>query len=281
MQYGISLPNFGICGNPRTAIQLASIAEEAGWDAFFLWDHVLWTSPEAQPAADPFVTLGAIGAVTSRIKLGTMVTPVPRRRPWQLARQLIALDHLTEGRVIAGVGLGGDWFGDYSKFGETTDRRTHGEMLDEGLDIIAGLWSGESFSYEGKHFTITDVQYLPVPVQQPRIPVWVAGTWPNKKPFQRAAKWDGVFPLKAGEGFPELTLQDLRDILAYMEEYRSGDGPFDLVHSGRTTGSDRQKDADRLAPFAELGATWWIEGFGDEETLEAVRERLEQGPPRP
>ncbi len=278
MQFGITIPNFDLCGDPRLGVELAHIAEESGWDGFFLWDHVLWTGPHVMPASDPFVLLAAMAASTSRIKLGTMVTPVPRRRPWTLARQISTLDHLSGGRAIAGVGLGGDWFGDYSKFGEPTDPKAWGEMLDEGLQIMAGLWSGEPFSFDGEHFHIKDVQFLPKPVQQPRIPVWVAGQWPNKKPFRRAAQWDGIFPLIANEE-REVTPQEVRDILAYISEFRRNDGPFDVILAGETSGTDREKDREHMASLAEVGVTWWLESPNPPLALDKIGKRLEAGPP--
>jgi alkanesulfonate monooxygenase SsuD/methylene tetrahydromethanopterin reductase-like flavin-dependent oxidoreductase (luciferase family) len=278
MRFGISMPNFDLCGNPRNAVQLAQLAEESGWDGFFLWDHVLWFWPHPMHAADPFMTLAAIATATSRLKLGTMITPVPRRRPWTLARQLTTLDHLSGGRAIMGVGLGGDWFGDYSKFGEPTDQKQHGEMLDEGLQIITGLWSGEPFSFEGRHFRIDAAQFLPKPVQEPRIPVWVAGNWPNKKPFRRAAQWDGVFPLHAGED-GTMTVQDLRDMLDYMAQFREDRGPFDLVVSG-STADGLDKAREHVAQMQEVEATWWIDGRWPPTTVEEARAMIEQGPPR-
>src|SRR5207237_5579049 len=142
------------------------------------------------------------------------------------------------GRLVVGVGIGGDWFGDYSKFGESPDDKEHGEMLDEALGIIAGLWSGEAFSFSGRHYQVKEAQFLPRPVQQPRIPIWVAGNWPNKKPFRRAAQWDGVAAEARGD-FGELKPEDIEEIGAYIKEHRSGEGPFDVTHIGRTPGEDR------------------------------------------
>src|SRR5688572_20032062 len=146
---------------------------------------MLWTWPENYPVADPYVLMAAMAAATTSIKLAPLITPIVRRRPWKLAREVTTLDALSQGRFILGVGIGGDWFGDYSKFGGSPDQKVHGEMLDEGLDVLAELWSGEPFSYEGEHYQIKDAQFLPKPLQQPRVPVWVAGMWPNKKPFRR------------------------------------------------------------------------------------------------
>lgn len=276
MKFGYTLPNFDLCSDPRTAVEIAQLIEETGWDGFFLWDHVLWTWPHNMPAADPFMLLAAMAAHTSRIKLGTLITPLPRRRPGTLARQLTTLDHLSGGRAIAGFGIGGDWFGDYSKFGEPADQKVHGEMLDEGLQVITGLWSGEPFSFEGTHFQVKDVEFLPKPVQQPRIPVWVAGNWPNKKPFRRAAQWDGVYPLHKDDR--PMTPQDIRDMLEYTMPFRQSDAPFDVL-AGGITGEDPEKDHDHIAGLEDAGVTWWIEAPWPPTTLDDVKKRLEQGPP--
>lgn len=279
MQFAINMPNFGIFHDARFMAGLAREAEDAGWDGIFIWDHVLWTWPEIMPAADPYVMLAAIAMATERMKFGAMVTPIARRRPWKLARELTTLDQLSGGRVVLGAGIGGDWFGDYSKFGEPPDDKTHGEMLDEGLAVIDGLWSGEPFSYEGKHYKLKDAQFLPRPVQIPRIPVWLAARWPNKKPFRRAAQWDGVYPLPL-EDNSELKPQDLRDLIAYTMEYRTSSGPFDVLTVGRSSSSDTAKNLDHIGPLAEAGATWWLEAFDWNDTKEQVHERIAQGPPR-
>jgi alkanesulfonate monooxygenase SsuD/methylene tetrahydromethanopterin reductase-like flavin-dependent oxidoreductase (luciferase family) len=278
VRFGIHTPNFGEFNDPREMSVLAREAEDAGWDGFFLWDHVLWTAPRNMPASDPWVLLAAMAGATERIRLGPLVTPVPRRRPHTLARQTTTLDRFSGGRLIFGAGLGGDWFGDYSAFGEADDRKAHGEMLDEGLAVLAGLWSGEKFSFEGKHFTIKDVQFLPTPVQEPRIPVWLAGTWPGTKPFRRAAQWDGVFPLSKDD--EPLQPDDYRALLAYIHEHRQSNAPFDTVHGGMSPGDSSDKAAEMIGPYAEAGVTWWLEAFWAEATMEEVRKRIEQGPPR-
>ena len=279
MRFGLSLPNFGSYHDPRLTAGLAREAEEAGWDGFFLWDHVLWGWPEIQPGSDPFVMLTAIAMSTERIRFGALITPVARRRPWKLARELTTLDQLSNGRVVFGAGIGGDWFGDYSKFGESPDDKSHGEMLDEGLAVIDGLWSGEPLSYEGEHYQIKDAHFLPRPVQHPRIPIWLAARWPNKKPFRRAAQWDGVTPLPTDDK-KILTPQDIADLLAYIMEFRTATTPFDLLASGLTTGTNADKDAEMVGPYQEAGATWWIEGFDWNVPVEDVRERIARGPTR-
>lgn len=281
MKYAIHAPNFATYSDPRALADLAHEAEEAGWDGFFLWDHVFWKAPRNQPVADTWTVLAAMAARTTRITLGPLITPLPRRRPWTVARQATTLDQFSGGRLVLGVGIGGDWFGDYSTFGESPDARAHGEMLDEALAIIAGLWSGEPFSFTGRHYQVKEAQFLPRPVQQPRIPIWVAGTWPNKKPFRRAAQWDGVAAEARGDRGP-LTPADFVDLRATIQEHRQATGPFDITHIGRTPGTDPAAAQDIVAPYAEAGVTWWLERIGDQEDpLETMRPRVRQGPPHP
>lgn len=276
MRFAINTPNFGIYGDARRMAELAHEAEEAGWDGFFLWDHI-GSGPDWPVAfADPWLTLTAMAMTTTRIKLGPVVTPLPRRRPWKVAREAATLDHLTNGRLILGVGIGSDFGREFSCFGEANDDRLHGEMLDEGLEVLARLWSGEACSYEGKHYRLDNACFLPVPVQQPRIPIWVAGIWPNKKPLRRAARWDGYCPIMEGR---ELMPQDFHEILAYLKPHRPSDAPFDVLAAGHTTGTDRAKDKATVTPFTEAGVTWWQEAFSTENTLEEVRARIRLGPP--
>jgi alkanesulfonate monooxygenase SsuD/methylene tetrahydromethanopterin reductase-like flavin-dependent oxidoreductase (luciferase family) len=272
MRFAINVPNFGPFGHARIMAELAQDTEAAGWDGMFIWDHVLWTWPENYPVAEPWVTLGAIAMVTERIRLGPMVTPLPRRRPWQVARQAVTLDQLSNGRAVLGVGIGGDWFGDYSRFGEPADARTHGQQLDEALEVVTGLWSGAPFSYTGQHYTIKETQFLPTPIQQPRIPIWVAGVWPGTKPFRRAAQYDGAAPIPRGEN-TRLTPQDVGELAAYIRQHRSVAEPFDIVLAGPPL------EAEQYAAFAEAGATWYQDGFMAEDSVEQVRAHIRRGPP--
>jgi alkanesulfonate monooxygenase SsuD/methylene tetrahydromethanopterin reductase-like flavin-dependent oxidoreductase (luciferase family) len=279
MKFAIHAPNFSTYSDPQAMVDLAREAEDAGWDGFFLWDHIFWKVPSPQPVADTWTLLAAMASRTSRIILGPLITPLPRRRPWTVARQAATTDHLSGGRVVLGVGIGGDWFGDYSAFGESPDDAAHGEMLDEALAIIAGLWSGAPFSFAGKHYRVHEAQFLPRPVQQPRIPIWVAGNWANRKPFRRAAQWDGV--AAEARGGATLTPQDFVDLLAFVREHRTSEGPFDVTHIGRTPGDDPAAAAGIVAPYAEAGVTWWLERIGDrQDTLAEMRPRVRQGPPR-
>jgi alkanesulfonate monooxygenase SsuD/methylene tetrahydromethanopterin reductase-like flavin-dependent oxidoreductase (luciferase family) len=272
MRYAINLPNFGSFGNPRLMANLAVEAEAAGWDGFFIWDHVLWLAPNNQPVAEPWVTLGAMAMATERIRLGPMVTPLPRRRPWQVARQAVTLDQLSNGRAVLGVGIGGDWFGDYSRFGEPADDRTHGEQLDEALQVVTGLWSAETFSYAGQHYTVRDTQFLPAPVQ-PRIPIWVAGVWPGTKPFRRAAQYAGVAPIARGEN-NQLSPDDMRALRAYVQQHRTSAEPFDVVMGGPPLA------AEQYAAYAAAGVTWYQDGFLWEDSVEDVRAHIRRGPPQ-
>jgi len=281
MQFAINTPNFGSFGDARLMAELAHEAEDAGWDGFFIWDHIGGDPEQALPMADPWVELTAMAMATSRIKLGPIVTPLPRRRPWKLARESVTLDHLSNGRLILGVGIGSDiYFKEYSSYGEAPDDKLHGAMLDEGLDVLARLWSGEKVSYAGQHYQLHDALCLPTPLQRPRIPIWVAGVWPSRKPFRRAARWDGICPLK----HPDQLMQpdDIREMLTYIRQFRTNNEPFDVLALGNTSGTERQKDRDMIIPFAEAGATWWQEGFAGSDflELEAARTRIRQGPPR-
>src|ERR687891_984906 len=170
-------------------------AEECGWHGVFVWDHVRWREPIKQ-VADPWITLTAIATATERVMLGPMVTPLARRRPAKVARETATLDRLSGGRLILGVGLGGDRFaGEFSKTGEQLDDRVRGEMLDEALEILIAAWSGEPVNHRGKHYLVDGVEFLPRPVQQPRVPIWTAGFRGNVKPLRRAARCDVLFPV--------------------------------------------------------------------------------------
>lgn len=287
MKFGVNLPQFEAFGDARVLAQLAHDAEAAGWDAFFIWDHILFDDLW-HPMVDPWVALTAMALNTQHIRIGTMVTPLARRRPWKVARETTSIDRLSGGRLTLCVGLGDPAGWEYGFFGEPTDANIRAQKLDEGLDILTGLWSGDYFSYQGQHYQLEEMRFLPTPVQSPRIPIWVGGYWPRRAPFRRAARWDGVCP---GGLDRTLTPGDWRDILAYIGAHRNSGTPFDAVHGGRTPGNDRAQAADIVAQYAEAGVTWWIEdlspygfglGWGDRWTpavVEQIRERLGQGPP--
>lgn len=287
MKYALYLPNFGAFGDARTLVSLAQEAEGAGWDGFFLWDHI--NRAFVIPMVDPWIALSAVAAATRTLRIGALVTPLARRRPWKVAREAVSLDRLSNGRLVLGVGLGssGGQEAEWSNFGEELDLVARGQMLDESLEVITGLWSGQPFSYEGRHYHVKEAQFLPAPLQQPRIPVWVAGNWPHRAPFRRAARWDGMIPQMRGEKGDELT--QLKEAVQYTLDLRSSDAPYDVVYStAPTPGGNPARAAERVRPFAEAGVTWWLEQlnpqhFGcdwlDEWPLEAMRRRILQGPP--
>src|SRR6266540_4246981 len=191
MRFGFVLPR----GDARDAAELAAVAEDAGWDGFFVWESV-W-------GVDAWMALAAAAVRTERIRLGTMLTPLPRKRPWELAGQTATLDNLSGGRTILSVGLGAPHEG-WLAFEPDPGRRTRAELLDEGLDVLTGLWAGQPFRYEGRHYRVTPTDFVPPPplVQRPRIPIWVVGGWPAPRSMARAARYDGWLPnlvAKAGE----------------------------------------------------------------------------------
>lgn len=278
MKHGVDFPPFEEFADPRFMAEMAYEAEQAGWDGVFMWDHV-WLGMR-EPFIDPWVALSAIAMRTERVRIGAMVTPLARRRPWMVARATVSLDHLSNGRLIFGAGLGSPADTEFGAFGEETDNRVRARKLDEGLDVLAGLWSGEPFSYEGQEYRIDDVTFRPKPVQQPRIPVWVGGQWPNRAPFRRAARWDGAFPT-ANDGNTPITPDILREIDNYVKERRTSDGPFDLVAGAENPMDDPSELADRVSALEEAGLTWAIYSFGSwNGTMEGTRERVRQGPPR-
>ncbi len=183
------------------------------------------------------------------------------------------------GASILGVGLGGDWFGELSSFGYPTDDVVRAEVLDEGLAIVSGLLSGEEFSFAGKHYTMKPTQFLPKPIQ-PRVPIWIAGTWPRPRPFRRAARFDGVVPMSANIE-KDLSVDDVRAIADFIKQNRTSNAPFDLVHAGNTMGMSKREAIDVAAPFIDAGATWWNEApLPWKTTLDDVRAHIAAGPPR-
>lgn len=281
MKYAIDVPNFGDYGDPKTLVELAREAEAAGWDGFFIWDHIVLDLAMREPMLDVWIALAAIAASTERIKIGPMITPVARRRPWKLARETVTLDRLSNGRLIFGAGLGHPPEAEFDLFGETPHAKVRAQKLDEGLAVMTGLWSGQPFHYDGGYFNIAEVTFLPKPVQEPRIPVWIAGIWPNKRPFRRAAKWDGVVPITVGaDGLPtQPTVDDVRQIRAYVAKHRPSGEPFDVAIGGETP-ADRVGAAGVVQPYADAGVTWWIEQVNAwSGPLDEMRDRVRQGPP--
>jgi len=264
---GLFVPPFDVLADPRVVADLAVDAEEAGWDGFFLWDHLLYAAP-VRAIADPWVCCAAVSARTTRLVLGPMVTPLSRRRPHVLARQAASLDLLSGGRLVLGFGLGDDGpLGELTRFGEESDPRTRAAMLDEGLDLLAALLSGTRVQHEGEHFTARDVELLPAATRPGGIPFWIAGRWPNRAPLRRAARWDGLFVI--GTEGPD----DVRAAREALEALRP---------AGSREKSDlvvRVQPGDEVAPWGEAGATWVLTQVGPYEMdLDAVRRVVRAGP---
>lgn len=289
---GIVLPNWVVDGDAQRLVEYAVAAEEAGWDGVFLADHLIF--PHMRPDdeiseyidfPDPWITLSGIATRTNTIRLGTWITPVPRRQPWQLARDLATLDRLSDGRVILGAGMGTPT--DYTRFGEAWEPGRLGRKYDEALDVVTGLWRGEPLSYDGDYYTVEDAVVLPTPVQEPRIPIIVGGHWPNRKPIQRGARWDGIIPHYRGDGVvseqgveglvrggdvdPEA---EVREMLDYYRGLTDGSGevflPADPPHRSSTW----------LETCGELGATWVYTRPRDQSGEWALSmDLIREGPP--
>jgi alkanesulfonate monooxygenase SsuD/methylene tetrahydromethanopterin reductase-like flavin-dependent oxidoreductase (luciferase family) len=280
MKYGFIYPG----GEARASAEAAREAEAAGWDGFFVWDPV-W-------GVDAWLSLGAAAMLTRRIRLGTMITPVSRYRPWHLAGLTSTLDRLSDGRATLAVGLGAIDTG-FIQFGEVTDRKTRAELLDEGLDILTGLWRGQPFSYEGRHYHVKETAFFPPPppIQTPRIPIWVVGAWNWPKSMARTLRYDGVLPYKLNpdKSSGPFTPDDIREMRAYIEQHREPGAPFDIVLDGETTDHHDATALARIQALGDAGATWWMESMwaevGEAMALSAVaqeriRARIQQGPPK-
>jgi alkanesulfonate monooxygenase SsuD/methylene tetrahydromethanopterin reductase-like flavin-dependent oxidoreductase (luciferase family) len=287
MRYSVNVPNFGDFAAPEVFAEVARRAEDAGWDALLVWDHILDQKDVHRDIADPWILLTAAALATHRIRLGTAITPVARRRPAKLAREVTTLDRLTGGRMVLGVGLGAPVHDEYATFGDTIDTRVLAERLDEGLHALDLLWSGRPVTYRGNQITIDDAVFLPTPVQRPRVPIWVGGLWPNKAPMRRAARWDGAIPAVAGfeSGRPP-DVDMVRELVLFLRRCRADNGladrPFDIVFGGVSpTGTGAGRDV--VGPLADVGVTWWDERmpWGDDlEHAEPILRRIDQGPPR-
>jgi alkanesulfonate monooxygenase SsuD/methylene tetrahydromethanopterin reductase-like flavin-dependent oxidoreductase (luciferase family) len=235
---------------PALVAELAARAERRGWDGFFVWDHVAYAEP-VRALADPWVTLAAIATETERVKIGPLVTPIPRRRPHQLARETVTLDRLSGGRLVLGVGLGSGVTGEFDpdRFGEEGDPKARAKLLDDGLERLLAYWDGE---------------FEPRPVQRPRIPIWVASRWPRRKPLRRAARYDGLFPI-------DLPGPDaLAELAAEVNAMRDREGRYDLVVEN-PAGTD-------LEPWVAAGATWCLTSFGPQPARAEVEAAIDAGP---
>ena len=277
MQFGFIVTT----GDPRTVADLAAEAEQAGWDGVFYYDAIAIGDA---PMYDPWVVMTAMAMRTERVRLGAIVTPPSRRRPWKLAREAMTLDRLSNGRLVLPVGLGALDDAGFGNVGEPTDARTRAELLDEALAILDGLWSGEPFGFQGRHFQFGPMTFRPTPVQRPRIPIWVVGAWPHERSMRRAVRWDGIIvQAQDAAGRPATGPEPLHDVLAYVRRERPpalAERPFDVIVDGTTPVSDPAAAAAIAEAHADAGATWWIEVDWANASVEAMRIRIAAGPPR-
>ncbi len=280
MQYGLHLPNTALHGDPQLFAEIASEGEDAGWDGVFLWDQLFDAThkhPDIVTSCDPWIAIAAMALATQRIRLGPLISPLSRRRPWNVARQTVTLDHLSRGRLILPVGLGWVPDGGFSLVGEETDRRVRGERLDESLELITGLWTGEPFAFSGKHFRTGEMTFLPPPVQRPRIPIWVsvsANALREGHELSRALRWDGVHP------FGAVSVADVGALGDKIAAQRSDD--FDII----VESEEAESSVVTVREYASAGATWWLESvykyvWPVPGSIEALRARIRRGPPRP
>jgi alkanesulfonate monooxygenase SsuD/methylene tetrahydromethanopterin reductase-like flavin-dependent oxidoreductase (luciferase family) len=273
--------NFGLVMRtdvpPQAIIELASLAEDAGWNGFFIWDGFLGPNPS--------VLLGAVAARTKRLQFGTMLTAASVRQPWELAAEAATLDQLSNGRLILSLGLGAADDAGFARVGAATERKIRAQLLDESLDILYGLWRGGPFDYEGKHYTLKQASLQLLPVQSLRIRVWVVGAWPSVKSMQRVVRCDGIIPAKlTAQGVSyDIGPADIQAMRAFVEERRTVNTVFDFIMEGETPGDNRAQAAAIVQPFAEAGATWWLECVAatpyKRGGVEGVRARILQGPP--
>jgi alkanesulfonate monooxygenase SsuD/methylene tetrahydromethanopterin reductase-like flavin-dependent oxidoreductase (luciferase family) len=276
MQYGFVLPG----GTATEQLALAVVAEEAGWDGVFVW--------EAAYGVDAWMLLAAMAQRTTRVRLGTLLTPLPWRRPWKVASQAVTLDQVSGGRAILAVGLGAVETG-LGQTGEEIDRRVRAEMLDEGIDLITSLWAGR-LRFKGRHYQVDlagreDLACVARPVQHPRIPIWVVGAWPRPKSLRRVLRCDGVLPvcMDAG-GFRATTPDDIRAMRRWFDAHGGVRPGFDVVIEGETP-ADPATAAAIVALWEGAGCAWWIEArwelpHDSAERMSQVRARLAAGPPR-
>jgi alkanesulfonate monooxygenase SsuD/methylene tetrahydromethanopterin reductase-like flavin-dependent oxidoreductase (luciferase family) len=274
MRYGIVTANLEEYADPRVAVRLARAAEAAGWEAFFVWDHLGFV--RGVPSGDPWVILSAVADSTERLKLGLAVTPLARRRPPVVANALASLDLLSGGRAIFGAGLGGAPE-EFTAFGEPGDAKQRAGMLDEGLTILDGLWSGETVTHHGPHYTVEGVSLAPRPLQRPRIPIWIGGE--GAPALRRAARWDGwLAPATNPDRTPTMAKgpQRIAEMVAEIRRNRTTEAPFEVAVDGYSEAGDPTLPRS----YGVAGATWWLESIhGMRGPLDEMMARVEAGPP--
>ncbi len=273
MEFGLFLPPFGELAEPGRVAELAVVAEEAGWSGFFLWDHLLAVPGTA--VADTWIALAAVATATRYVRFGPMVTPLSRRRPWTLARQVATLDRLSGGRLVLGVGLGDDGWREFSSFGEVTDPRERGVLLDESLEALQSLLTGEKVAFDGQRIAVHSPPFLPRPAQDP-VPVWVACRWPNRKPLARAARMQGCFPIFPGS--PDVPAAHVVSAVREALAERGAPAGHDLVIRCVLRELDAAEWSEAAHVLAGCGVTWALEAFDPGVPAAQVEAAIAKGP---
>ncbi|MGV9766683.1 LLM class flavin-dependent oxidoreductase [Micromonospora tulbaghiae] len=278
MRHGLEIACGGGTLTVAELVALGELAERAGWDGVFLEDYLVHHAGDDPPTWDPWLVLAAIAGRTERVRLGTAVTALPRRRPAKLAREVLTLDHLSGGRAGVAVGVGDSGDRGLAAFGEPTDLKTRAAMLDEGLDLLVGLLGGEPITHHGVHYRAEGVALRPPPVQSPRVPVWVGGSTQAKAVLRRAARADGIVPYKLTDtdGWSDFTPEEVAGLVAALPARRADGQPFDVAVGGRRRRPDERA---YLAQLAAAGATWWLE-YVPAAAPAAMRAAVLRGPLR-
>lgn len=281
VHYGLSISAAGPAGDPKTMARLAALAEKAGWDGIFLEDYIVYQGQTETSTYDPWITLAAMAVSTSRIRLGTSVTPISRRRPWKVASEAVTLDHLSGGRMILGVGSGDLQDPGFGAVAEPTDAAVRAERLDEGLEILAGLWRGDVVTLQGRHFQVSGLAMNPRPLQRPRIPIWVGGSWLLPGVRRRVARWDGCCVYRGAPDQPwqDMTAADAAEIRSVVLAEREDLAGFEICFGGRERGEDWDRERDHIGSLAEAGVSWWAEWVKPGESGR-VTEAVARGPLR-
>jgi alkanesulfonate monooxygenase SsuD/methylene tetrahydromethanopterin reductase-like flavin-dependent oxidoreductase (luciferase family) len=263
MRYGIFIPNFGPFGDARVMAELAASAEAAGWDGAFVWDHVVRREGDFD-LVDPWVALTAMAMATTLVTIGPLITPLPRRRPWNVAKSAVSIDHLSGGRMVLGIGLGASRGPEFAAFDEEVDPRRRGDMLDEGVALVRAAWTGEPVHHEGEHYQVDGIRFLPRPVRDGRLPIWAATEAATGRAVRRAAGLDGIFPIG-------ITPSDLPRLVDVLEAAGPRRADYDIVVAG----------TDDAATWDGTAATWWLQELPWQEPLEVTMRIVGEGPPGP
>jgi alkanesulfonate monooxygenase SsuD/methylene tetrahydromethanopterin reductase-like flavin-dependent oxidoreductase (luciferase family) len=261
MKQGLNVPNFGPFGSARAFADISAAAERAGWDGVFIWDHVVRREGDFE-VADPWVALTAAAVATHRVQLGPLVTPVARRRPWNVAKAAVSIDVLSSGRFILGVGLGTPRGPEFPGFGEETDLRRRGDMLDEGIAVIRAAWSGRPVNFAGQHYHVDNIRFLPTPARPGGIPIWAATEKPAGRPVRRAAALDGIFPTGIAPADVPALLHNVRLARGQLTD-------FDVV---------AVSPDDDAASWEAAGATWWLRELPWAESYATCMAIVNDGP---